>query len=240
MFNVCTACGISHVEPEFDGSGHLVCAACGDRRPFKRLPLLLVGGAAGAGKSTAGAALLGELTEAVVIECDLLWRKEFDTPGDGYRVYSRMWLRLAAHISQSGRPCALFGASFAVPRNTQPLPERQLFSGIHYLGLVCDDDVLASRLRARPTWRDASDELIGEHIKFNRWLRGHASEAVPPVTLIDTTRAAVRETAALVAGWIRGRATQATQDAPAQPDPNLTHSPSPAAAVKPLKPSGPA
>ena len=214
MFNVCTACGLSHAEPEFDGSGQLVCPSCGDRRPFRRLPLLLVGGPAGAGKSSAGASLSGELTEAVVIESDLLWRREFNTPEDGYNEYSRLWLRLAAHISQSGKPVALFGAGFAVPHNTQALPERRLFSEIHYLGLVCDDGVLAARLRARPTWRDTSDEFIGEHVKFNHWLKEHAATTTPPVTLIDTTSAAVTETAALVARWIRERAAGATRPTP--------------------------
>ena len=205
MFNVCTACGLSHVEPEFDGSGRLVCSSCGGRRPFRRLPLLLVGGPAGAGKSSVGASLLGGLTEAVVIEGDLLWRREFDTPADGYNEYCRLWLRLAAHISQSGKPVTLFGAGFAVPGSVEPLPERRLFDAVHYLGLVCGDEVLASRLRARPTWRNTTDELVGEHVKFNRWLKEHAAATEPPVTLIDTTSAAVSETAALVASWIRGR-----------------------------------
>ena len=205
MFNVCIACGLSHVEPEFDESGHLVCASCGDRRPFRRLPLLLVGGQAGAGKSTVGASLLGELSEAVVIEADLLWRREFNTPEDGYNSYLRLWLRLAAHISQSGKSVALFGAGFAVPHSVEPLPERRLFDAVHYLGLVCDDEVLTTRLRARPSWRNTTDELIGEHVKFNHWLKEHAATTEPPVTLINTTSAAVPVTAALVASWVRGR-----------------------------------
>ena len=205
MLEICTACGMRQDEPEFDGSGQPVCAACGVRRAFRRLPLLLVGGPAGAGKSTVGAVLLGELTEAVVIEGDLLWRREFNTPEDGYNSYYRLWLRLAAHISQSGKPAALFGAGFAVPESVEPLPERQLFNAVHYLGLVCDDEVLTSRLRARPSWRNTSDELIHEHVKFNRWLKEHAATTEPPVTLLDTTSAAVPVTAALVASWVRER-----------------------------------
>src|SRR3712207_7603919 len=54
-------------------------------------------------------------------------------------------------------------------------PERRLFSKIHYLGLVCDDEVLAARLRARPSWRDTSDAFIAEHVKFNHWLKEHAA-----------------------------------------------------------------
>jgi len=206
LFNVCTDCGLSHAEPEFDGAGRLVCSACGAPQAFRRLPLLMVGGPAGAGKSTVGAVLLGEVTEVIVIESDLLWRREFNTPEDGYNSYFRMWLRLAAHISQSGRPVALFGAGFAVPHNSESLPERRLFSAIHYLGLVCDDEVLAARLRARPSWRNTTGELIAEHIEFNHWLKEHAATTEPPVTLIDTTSAAIMETAALVASWLRGRA----------------------------------
>src|SRR5436190_9430713 len=181
MFNVCTSCGISHVEPEFDESGFLVCLSCGDRKAIRRLPLLLVGGPAGGGKSTVGASLLGEVTEAVLIESDLLWRREFDTPEDGYDGYFRLWLRLAAHVSQSGRPVALFGAGFAVPHNFEELAERRLFSAIHYLALVCDDGVLAERLRARPKWRKTTPELIADHVKFNRWLKEHAATTEPPV-----------------------------------------------------------
>ncbi|MBV9927526.1 MAG: hypothetical protein JOZ96_21090 [Acidobacteria bacterium] len=59
--------------------------------------------------------------------------------------------------------------------------------------------------------------MVGEHVKFNHWLKEHAAQTEPPVTLIDTTRAAVSETAALVASWIRGRATQATQSTPPNP-----------------------
>lgn len=187
----------------------MVCSACGERRRgLRKLPLLLVGGPAGAGKSTACALLLGELTEAVLIEADLLWRKEFNTPEDGYNSYVRLWLRLAAHISQSGKPVVLFGAGFAVPHGVEDLPERALFSVVHYLGLTCGDEVLTARLRARPTWRNTTDELVGEHVKFNHWLKENAPKTSPAVTLIDTTDDSPEETAARVAAWIRARATE--------------------------------
>jgi hypothetical protein len=209
MFDICTACGLPHTEPEFDEAGSLVCPSCGDRRAFRRLPLLLVGGPAGAGKSTVGASLLGEMSEAVLIESDLLWRREFNTPEDGYNNYFRLWLRLAAHISQSGRPVALFGAGFAVPHSVEPLPERRLFKAAHYLGLVCDDEALVARLRARPKWRNTTPELVAEHVEFNRWLKEHAATTAPPVTLLDTTSATLRETTAQVAAWIRLRVSAA-------------------------------
>ena len=65
-------------------------------------------------------------------------------------------------------------------------------------GLFCDDEALAARLRARPSRRNTSDGLIEEHVELNHWLKEHAATAEPPVTLIDTTSAAVTGTAALV------------------------------------------
>ncbi len=204
MFNSCANCGLSQTTHEFDPAGFAVCPGCGHRRPFRRLPLLLVGGPAGAGKSTVGGLLLGEVTEAVLIESDLLWRREFNTPGDGYCDYFTLWLRLCAHISQSGRPVALFGAGFAVPHNFESLPERRYFSAIHHLGIVCDDEALTARLRRRPTWRDeAGEERIAEHLKFNQWLKAHAATTAPPVTLLDTTHLSVEDSASRVAAWIR-------------------------------------
>jgi hypothetical protein len=206
MLDLCTYCGESQADPEVERVGLLVCRSCGKRRTFRRLPLLLVGGPAGAGKSTVGAALLGTLTEVVIMDSDLLWRREFDTPGDHYHEYIRLWLRLCANMAQAGRPVALFGAGFAVPHNFDATPERAFFSALHFLALVCDDDVLGARLRRRPAWRDTHEELIAEHLKFNHWLRENAATAAPPVTLIDTTGRPVAETAAQVAAWVRAHA----------------------------------
>jgi 2-phosphoglycerate kinase len=205
MFNVCPACGLSQGEFAYDPEGFHVCPDCGARRPRRRLSLLLVGGPAGAGKSTAGALLLGEVTEAVIIESDVLWRPEFNTPDDRYATYFSLWLTLAAHISQSGRPVALFGAGFAVPHNVEPLAERALFSVVHYLALVCDDEELERRLSRRPRWKEHADRarLVAEHVQFNHWLKEHAAAAAPPVTLLDTAGRPAEETAARVASWIR-------------------------------------
>jgi predicted kinase len=214
MFNVCTNCGLSHPALGLKQSGFLVCPSCGHARAHRLLPLLLVGGPAGAGKSTAGALLLGALTEAVVIESDILWRPEFNTPRDGYQNYFSLWLGLSAHIAQSGRPVVLFGAGFAVPHSVEPLPERALFSSVHYLGLTCDDEVLAARLRQRPAWRNTTPQLVEEHVEFNHWLKANAARTSPPVTLLDTTGDAPEKTAGRVAEWIRARVTAGGSVAP--------------------------
>jgi hypothetical protein len=143
------------------------------------------------------------LSDVVLLEADILWRPEFDRPEDYYRAFFETWLRMSKNISQSGRPVALFGAGGAVPENVEPCVERRYFSAVHYLALTCDDDVIAERLRSRPTWRKCGDPgYIEEHVKFNRWFKETASTIEPPVELLDTTGMSIEEASAGVARWI--------------------------------------
>jgi hypothetical protein len=159
---------------------------------------LLVGGPSGAGKSTTREALLGIIEEVVALDSDVLWRED-----QGREEFFRLWLRLAAEIGRSSRPVALFGAGFAVPDNIEPLRERAAFSRVHYLALVCDDEVLAARIRARARPRRTDDPHVAEHVQFNRWLRANASKTRPPVELFDTSECSVNATATAVGAWVR-------------------------------------
>jgi broad-specificity NMP kinase len=207
MLNVCDRCSECRADKIIDPAGpYAICPVCGHKHAFLRLPLLIVGGPSGAGKSAVCRRLLGTLSEVVLLDGDILWRDAFNTPEDNYRDFFETWLRLAKNISQSGRPVVIFNAGMAVPENVEPCVERRYFSTVHYLALICDDDVLAERLRQRPAWQESSSpKWIAEQIRFNRWFKEQSDEVTPPVELIDTTEATVAETAASVAAWIRGK-----------------------------------
>ena len=151
-------------------------------------------------------ALLGKVTAAVLLEGDLLWRPEFNQPENNYRDFYETWLRMAKNINQSDRPVALFNAG-AIPPNVEPCVERRYFSETHYLALVCDDDVLQARLRARPSWRESADPAFLEaNVGFNQWLKENGPGASPPITLLDTTLVTELETTTGTARWIREKA----------------------------------
>jgi len=186
-----------------DPNGPLtVCPVCGHGEPFRQLPLFIVAGASGTGKTTVCRRVMRAATGVVALDDDILWRPEFDTPADGYRAFFETWLRLAVNIAQAGRPVALFGAGAGVPGNIEPCVHRRYFSAVHYLALVCDDAALAERLRARPAWRgNSAAAFIAEQQQFNQWFKDHA-QGVPPIRLVDTTQAGEELAAAAVMAWI--------------------------------------
>jgi DNA-directed RNA polymerase subunit RPC12/RpoP len=80
MWNVCWQCGAYRADKIIDSAGSVaMCPECGHRHPFRRLPLLLVSGASGTGKSTVCQALLGQVPEVILLDSDILWRPEFNT-----------------------------------------------------------------------------------------------------------------------------------------------------------------
>ncbi|HUX88196.1 MAG TPA: AAA family ATPase [Chloroflexota bacterium] len=203
MFNVCPGCGLYSVEKAIDPSGPFaICPSCGHRHLFVRLPLFVVTGASGAGKTTVSLQLPNLLSECVVLESDLLWRPELDRPENQYRDFRDLWLRLAKNVHQSGRSVVLLGS--AVPESFENSPERRYLRVIHYLALVCDDGALATRLSQRPGWRNShSDDFVKRMVAFNRWLREHADTTTPPLTLLETIEATIEETVGQVARWVR-------------------------------------
>jgi hypothetical protein len=73
MLNACYQCGAYRADKIIDPTGpYAVCPVCGHQHHFLRLPLLVVGGASGVGKSKVCQKLMGTLPDVVLMEGDLL------------------------------------------------------------------------------------------------------------------------------------------------------------------------
>lgn len=211
MINVCVNCGQYRVDKtilpdETAGFGLAICPECGYAHRFRRLPLLLISGASGTGKSTACQQLCGALTGAVLLDSDILWRPEFNQPEQNYRGYFETWLRVCKNIAQSGRPVVLFGAGMGVPSNLEGCTERRYLGSTAYLALTCEPGELERRLRSRPAWRNCSDPAyLADHLNFNRWFCEQGSQQQPPVECLDTTGIPPKEVAVQVRDWIEAK-----------------------------------
>jgi chloramphenicol 3-O-phosphotransferase len=204
VFRICPACG----DPTTEGIVELeprrfVCDVCTTETPIEPLPpVLFLTGASGAGKTTLYEALVGQVDEALLVDQDLLWglNPAYDDPESGYRQFRGLVLHLAERLARNGKPVLIEGS--CMPEQYESLGERWYFAHTAYLAIVCSDDELARRLRARSGWRDSSRRL-DEMIEWNRRLREHDFDSDPPIEVLDTTGRTVADCAAEVHSWIR-------------------------------------
>lgn len=173
MFNVCPKCGIYHDDKIIEPEGPFaVCPSCGHKHRFKQLPLFVVTGASGVGKSTICIELSSSMTEVVFIDVDMLWRDEFNTPENDFYEFRNLCLRVAKNFSQGGKSIVLCGSS--IPSQYERCVERRYFKDIHYLALVCDDDIIRDRLMKRPaiTLLDTSCDPVETSVeKVSLWIK---------------------------------------------------------------------
>lgn len=209
MLNVCANCGAYRADKIIDANGPVArCPLCHWPHPFRRLPIFFLCGPSGGGKSAICQALAGAFDECVVLDGDILWRPEFNSPADNYRDFYETWLRLAKNIGQSGRPVVICNAG-SIPANIEGCVERRYFARSHYLAPVCDDDILRRRLVERPVWRESSaPSFLESQIDFNRWLKREGSGQTPPIALLDTSTATIAESTAQAIEWIRRGLTE--------------------------------
>ncbi len=208
MINVCPSCGQYAVEKEIRPSGPgralAVCPACGHAHPFAYLPLFVITGASGAGKSSLCLPAAACDRARVHLETDILWGALPASAEDDYAAYHGHWLRLARNIAQAGRPVVLYNSSH--PGQLENSPERRYFSHVYFLALVCAPETLAARLRARPAWRASSSAgFIEGMLAYNAWFQAQGALPNAPLDLLDTTGQTPAQTLAALLAWLDQR-----------------------------------
>lgn len=136
MFNVCPACGeYTDAKEVLNQPPRAMCPDCNYEQKFLSLPLFVITGASGAGKTTAALELVSATKDFVILDQDILWNDAFNEPDNDYRLFRNTWLRMVKNINQAGKPVVLVGS--AIPQQFESCPERRYLRSIHYLALVC-------------------------------------------------------------------------------------------------------
>lgn len=204
VHRICPACQTPTEGAEVDPVARVLhCDLCGVVTPFELLPpLLFLTGASGAGKTTLYRTLVGNVSEALLIDGDLLWSldRRHDDPASGYRRFRGLVLHLAERLAANGWPVLIEGS--CMPEQYETLGERWYFTKTAYLAVVCSDDELRRRLAARPTWRN-SPSRVEAMLVWNRQLREGSAPSELAIDVIDTTGRTVAESAADVHAWIK-------------------------------------
>ncbi len=190
----CLACGPQAVLERDPAAPLLRCVSCGALTEVPVLPLFVLTGASGAGKTTVTVPLRRLLPQCEVFEGDPINQ----IAALGWDVFGDTWLRIAHEVALNGRPTVL--CTSMMPDRLENLPARKLLGPVHFANLDCPDDVLAARLRARPAWRHSStEEVIANHQRFAAWLREHVDPSW------DTSTLTPGEAAGHIAAWVRSR-----------------------------------
>ena len=193
----CDRCGAYAIRRvALDGEqGTFACGACGRCDTRRVLPLHIVTGASGAGKTTIITIVQRTLVECGVFDKDALWATDWDM------VYNNFF-RIASSLAQGGRRAVVIGT--ILPEFLTGLSDRDLVGTIHYANLHCDDASRERRLLTRRTWDVPARAFIEKHQAFAAWLLAEASTAFdPPMPTFDTTQSTPDEVAAQVVRWVR-------------------------------------
>ncbi len=136
-----------------------------------RGPVFFVGGPSGSGKTTTMHHSMQRVQSVVHLDADLLYglNDAFESPEDDYATLSSIRLHFAWSLMQSGRPVVLWGAG--TPEQSLTRPECELFSGLHFMSLVCTDEALLQRLHGRHDFDRYSDEFIERTLDYLHYLR---------------------------------------------------------------------
>lgn len=193
MALVCQGCG-GYIQPLVDvDMQSMRCPTCDYVETQRIVPLWMVTGASGVGKTTMVAALRSLLPDWEIFDTDIIHAAD-------WQQHRSNWLRLAHAIAQNGRYTLLCGTM--LPQDVDRCDHRAFFSKIYYLNLHCDDATRAARLSARPTWRGCNTAFIEQHRQFAHWLLDHAAiDFDPPMPTIDTTIATPPTVAAQIRDW---------------------------------------
>jgi hypothetical protein len=186
------------MEPQ---DGFTVCPECGRLDAAVVMPLFVVTGASGSGK-TAVFAPLARLLRGQCIPFDVDWLLDpaGELSGDQpirWPAFRDAWLAVAHGVAQSGMPTVLLGP--LIPQHLDGLPARRWVQDVHFLLLDCPDDLRRERIQARPSWRSRD---IEEQAGFGRWLRRNIANRV------DTSYGTPEDSAGAIAAWVARHMTQ--------------------------------
>lgn len=166
-----------------------------------KLPLFVVTGASGVGKTTTVRALQSIDREFVCLDSDLFYNiMPHETPED-YMAQTEAMMTFARDVMQCGKPTV-----WARAGNIDMLDKACgacFFSDIYVLALVCSEDELRRRMTVG---RGISDPgWVQSSVDYNRYFMEHSSIGSVPYETLDVTGMTVSEAASAAGCWMNGK-----------------------------------
>jgi dephospho-CoA kinase len=159
----------------------------------KILPLFIVTGASGSGKTYVVQELRRIMSDFDVFDPDNI----VEFIGHDWEKVRNIWLRVARNIAESGRMTIICGSM--MPWDIEKCVDFPYFKHVYYVNLHCNEETRENRLRER-NW---SEEMIQDHKNFAKALLDIADKNFNPhMPTIDTTDTDVTLVASQIKEWV--------------------------------------
>ncbi|WP_054940525.1 AAA family ATPase [Paenibacillus ihuae] len=166
----------------------------------RKLPLFIITGASGVGKTTVMHELRRILPDFVVFSTD---HDNFGTTADKLEYQDRynLLLHFANAVAKSGRGTIICGTFMTW--DAEKCDTYDNFSEICFINLHCDDETRRERLQSREDKALWTEDMLKQHEQFAQWLLDHAdTDYNPPMPIIDTSSTSPAQVAEQIKSYI--------------------------------------
>lgn len=209
MMDICPRCGNFDWDKTVEGN-RITCPKCGQSWGFLKLPLFVVTGASGVGKTTALQALQRASRDFVCLDADFFYNLMPHETEEDYMAQTEQAQALSRDIMQCGRPVI-----WAKAGNIHMLDKTygaRFFRGIYVMALTCGEKELRRRMTVGrgigdPGWVQSS-------VDYDRYFAEHDRIGGVAYDTLDAAGLTAEETARALARWALSR------EKPGGPEPN--------------------
>jgi adenylylsulfate kinase-like enzyme len=134
MLGICPKCGDYKWDKNVsEDKQYIICQQCGHRWKFKSMPLFILTGCSGVGKTTTAQELLQRDTRFLVMDADFLFNIMPHDTNEDYRNWVEQILSLSKNIMQGGKP--LLWTQAGALEYYEAAYNRRFFTEIYYLAV---------------------------------------------------------------------------------------------------------
>jgi hypothetical protein len=198
MIGICGKCG-NHKWDKIVKEGRVICPECNHSWNYISLPLFILSGCSGVGKTTTGIELMQRQNDVVVLDADIFCGVQNASTEDDYRKRVDTIESLSRNISQSGKP-VLWTMAGNLDMLTKSYNTR-FFDGIYCLVLTVDEDALRDRMINGRGITDSG--WIEGSVGYNQYLRTHNTLGELSYETLDITNKTPAEVADAVIEWYK-------------------------------------
>lgn len=198
MIEICSKCGNHKWDKEITGN-KLRCPKCGAEWEFLSMPLFILTGCSGVGKTTTAIEMIRRRVGFVVLDADIFtcfvnWDDE-----KSCNDWVETIVNISKDIMQSGKP-VLWTMAGCLDRLPKTYNSRY-FSEIKCLALVCNEEALRKRMQEG---RGITDEnWLNSSSDYNRYFMEHDSIGDTGFEIFDITDKEPGDVADYVLEWVK-------------------------------------